>query len=100
MKCIDVKNVFTIFFIKTALLTFYIFQLFDFLVATFFIQLNLQNPEIEEEEEEEENKEDEEEVGRGEIGCGEVLDVGYNMTAIGNSLTKSHNCQALSCTLL
>ena len=67
-QSIDVKNVFYIFFIKNAFSNVFNFlNVFYFLVAKFFILLNLLNSEIK-----------------------RLLSDGFNTAAIGNSLTKSH----------
>ena len=79
VSAIDVKRLlrFFIYFIKTRFLTFFYFlNVSYFLVAKVFILPNLRNSEIK-----------------------WLLSDGFKPADTGNSLTKSHNCQTLSCTL-
>ena len=78
---VDVKKrfyVFYLFYKKRVFKGFYFLNVFNFLVTKYFIILNLLNSEIK-----------------------RLLSDGFNTAArpIGNSMTKSHNYQTLSCTL-
>src|SRR6218665_22366 len=74
---VDVNNVFYFFFIKSRFLTlFNVLSVSYCLVAKVLFLLNLLNSEIK-----------------------RISNDGLSTAAIGNSLSKSHNCQTLSCTL-
>src|SRR6218665_3681999 len=75
-RCKNKRFYFFYLFYKNAFFNvFYFLNVFYLLVAKFFILLNLLNSERK-----------------------RLLSYGFNTVAIGNSLTKNHNYQTLSCT--